>query len=101
VAAGGAEALAPAAPPAATNGSTKPTLVDDTLDPGTLWPGVGSKVTQPTPGKNASTHACASLRLTTNVSGLVRWPVAKPTATRAGMPLKRSNTAMAPAKCWQ
>ena len=64
-------------------------------------PGVGSNCAHPTPGKYASTHAWASLRVTTQMPLRSSSPAVKPTTTLAGMPLKRRIAAIAPAKCWQ
>jgi hypothetical protein len=65
-------------------------------------PGVGSKVTQPMRGKNASTQLWASVSATRKlVLDEVRPPVAKPAATRLGMPSIRSISAIAPENCWQ
>ena len=62
--------------------------------------GVGSNVVQPTPGNQASTHACASAVLTERYA-LTSVPPVNPTATRAGTPTVRSITAIADANCSQ
>jgi hypothetical protein len=66
--------------------------------------GVGSKVIQPYPGNSTSTHAWASAVDTVNsvrsrpaagsAASEMR-PGRNPTATRAGMPVSRSITAIA------
>ena len=49
--------------------------------------GVGSNGSQPQPGNQASTHACASWSVTVRVVlSFDRSPLVKPTATRAGIP---------------
>ena len=64
--------------------------------------GVGSRVTQPIPGNQASTQECASRSRTTySFSFSSNAPVVNPVATRAGMPAIRSSSASAPEYCWQ
>jgi hypothetical protein len=60
--------------------------------------GVGSKPTQPRPGKNTSTHAWESSPRTTQRSSSIGWPDVYPRTNRAGTPIVRSMTAIADAK---
>ena len=64
--------------------------------------GVGSNGTHPISSNQTSTHECASRSRTRNsfVAGSFT-PGAKPEATRAGIPLIRSSSAIAPENCWQ
>ena len=63
-------------------------------------PGVGSNGSQPQPSNQASTHAWALWSVTVQTPSSQE-PLVKPTATRAGMPSRRSISAIVPAKCWQ
>src|SRR5215213_9778844 len=64
--------------------------------------GVGSRVTQPMPGNQASTQEWASRSRTTySFCFSSKAPVVKPVATRAGTPPIRSSSASAPEYCWQ
>ena len=64
--------------------------------------GVGSKVTQPMPRYQTSTHEWASRSRTTYSLVLVSSdPEVKPVTTRVGTPAIRSSSAIAPENCWQ
>ena len=65
------------------------------------WPGVGSKRTQPEPGKYSSGQAWRSWEENSHVLGPAELGSRKPTATRAGMPMMRAMIAIEAANCSQ
>jgi hypothetical protein len=63
-------------------------------------PAVGSEATQPTPGYQTSTQACAFSARSSRPSS-VGVPPLNPVTSRAGIPADRSNTVAADANCMQ